>query len=138
MLPGWLLFLSAFGYILFLFAVASYGDRRSRRFGVPEGGRPLVYALSLAIYCTSWTYFGGVGLASQRGLEFTGIYIGPILAFTLGMPLIRRIVELAKSEKLTSVADFIAARYGKNSGVAMIVAIIPAFWGSISLRTSPD
>ncbi|MCF6369468.1 PAS domain-containing hybrid sensor histidine kinase/response regulator [Rhizobium halophilum] len=124
MLPGWLLFLSAFAYILLLFAVASYGDSRSRRFGVPQGGRPIVYALSLAIYCTSWTYFGGVGLASQRGLEFTGIYIGPILAFTLGMPLIRRIVELAKAEKLTSVADFIAARYGKNSAVAMIVAII--------------
>nr|CAD6425858.1 histidine kinase [Rhizobium sp. Q54] len=124
MLPAWLIFLSAFGYILLLFAVASYGDRRSRLVGVPEGGRPAVYALSLAIYCTSWTYFGGVGLASQRGLEFTGIYIGPILAFTLGMPLIRRIVELAKAEKLTSVADFVAARYGKNPAVAMIVAVI--------------
>ena len=124
MVPGWLIFLAAFGYILLLFAVASYGDRRSRRFGVAEGGRPVVYALSLAIYCASWTYFGGVGLASQPGLEFTGFYIGPILAFTLGMPIIRRIVELAKAEKLTSVADFLAARYGKNSTVAMIVAVI--------------
>lgn len=124
MLPGWLIMLSAFGYILLLFAVASYGDRRSRAVGVPKGGRPVVYALSLAIYCTSWTYFGGVGLASQRGLEFTGIYIGPILAFTIGMPVIRRIVELAKAEKLTSVADFVAARYGKNSTVAMLVAVI--------------
>ncbi|WJR68170.1 PAS-domain containing protein [Neorhizobium sp. CSC1952] len=124
MLPGWVIFGSAFAYVLLLFAVASYGDRRSRLFGVPKNGRPIVYALSLAIYCTSWTYFGGVGLASQRGLEFTGIYIGPILAFTLGMPVLKRIVELAKAEKLTSVADFIAARYGKNSTVAMIVAII--------------
>src|SRR3546814_345149 len=124
MLPGWLIILSALAYILLLFAVASYGDRRSRRFGVAKGGRPMVYALSLAIYCTSWTYFGSVGLASQHGLEFTGIYIGPILAFTLGMPIIRRIVELAKAEKLTSVADFIAARYGKNSTVAMIVSVI--------------
>ncbi|WP_117195978.1 PAS domain-containing hybrid sensor histidine kinase/response regulator [Rhizobium terrae] len=124
MLPGWIIFVSAFAYVLLLFAVASYGDRRSRLFGVPKGGRPVVYALSLAIYCTSWTYFGGVGLASQRGIEFTGIYIGPILAFTLGMPIVRRIVELAKAEKLTSVADFIAARYGKNSTVAMIVAVI--------------
>jgi Na+/proline symporter/signal transduction histidine kinase len=124
MLPGWVILLSACAYILLLFAVASYGDRRSRRRGVPKKGRPVVYALSLAVYCTSWTYFGGVGLASERGLEFTGIYIGPILAFTLGMPLIRRIVELAKAEKLTSVADFIAARYGKNSSVALIVAVI--------------
>ncbi|QRM48472.1 response regulator [Rhizobium sp. BG6] len=124
MLPGWVIVASAFGYLLLLFAVASHGDRRTRHFGVPEGGRPIVYALSLAIYCTSWTYFGGVGLASQRGLEFTGIYIGPILVFTLGMPVLRRIIELAKAEKLTSVADFIAARYGKNSTVATIVALI--------------
>ncbi|MBW6425910.1 PAS-domain containing protein [Rhizobium sp. XQZ8] len=124
MLSGWVIFVSAFAYVLLLFAVASYGDRRSRVFGVPKNGRPVVYALSLAIYCTSWTYFGGVGLASQKGLEFTGIYIGPILAFTLGMPLLRRIIDLAKAEKLTSVADFVAARYGKNSTVAMIVAVI--------------
>ncbi|MEK1902498.1 MAG: hypothetical protein AAAB19_23330, partial [Rhizobium sp.] len=76
MLPGWVIFAFALGYLLLLFAVASYGDRRSRKFGVPEGGRPVVYALSLAIYCTSWTYFGGVGLAAHHGLEFAGIYIG--------------------------------------------------------------
>ncbi|MBW9112119.1 hybrid sensor histidine kinase/response regulator [Rhizobium cauense] len=124
MLPGWVIVASAFGYLLLLFAVASHGDRRRRIFGTPPGGRPVVYAFSLAIYCTSWTYFGGVGLASQRGLEFLGIYIGPILVFTLGMPLLRRIIELAKAEKLTSVADFISARYGKNPTVATLVALI--------------
>jgi len=124
MLPGWVVVASAFGYLLLLFAVASHGDRQRRRFGAPDNGRPVVYALSLAIYCTSWTYFGGVGLASQRGLEFTGIYIGPILVFTLGMPVLRRIIDLAKTEKLTSVADFISARYGKNSAVGTIVALI--------------
>ena len=124
MLPGWIIFVSAFAYILLLFAVASYGDRKSRQKPVSNRGRPVVYALSLAIYCTSWTYFGGVGLASERGLEFLGIYTGPILAFTLGMPILRRIVELAKAEKLTSVADFIAARYGKNPAVATLVSII--------------
>ena len=124
MLPGWVIFAAAFGYLLTLFAVASYGDRRAHAKPSPDRGRPVVYALSLAIYCTSWTYFGGVGLASERGLEFTGIYIGPILVFTLGMPVLRRIIELAKAEKLTSVADFIAARYGKNATVATIVALI--------------
>ncbi|MBB2842336.1 UNVERIFIED_ORG: Na+/proline symporter/signal transduction histidine kinase [Rhizobium etli] len=124
MLPGWVIFASAFGYLLLLFAVASYGDRKNRGPGALEGGWPVVYALSLAIYCTSWTYFGSVGLAAQRGLEFAGIYIGPILVFTLGMPLLRRIIELAKAEKLTSVADFVAARYGKNPTVATIVALI--------------
>ncbi|UAY00470.1 hybrid sensor histidine kinase/response regulator [Ensifer adhaerens] len=124
MLSGSVIFASAFAYLLLLFAVASYGDRRARRKSAALKGRPLVYALSLAIYCTSWTYFGGIGLAAERGLEFTGIYIGPILMFTLGMPLIRKIIRLAKTEKLTSVADFIAARYGKNPAVAAIVALI--------------
>ncbi|MDI7862300.1 hybrid sensor histidine kinase/response regulator [Rhizobiaceae bacterium n13] len=124
MLPGWAIIASAIVYLLLLFAVASYGDRRSRMIGASNSGRPIVYAFSLAIYCTSWTYFGGVGLAANRGLEFTAIYIGPILVFTLGMPVLRRIIELAKAEKLTSVADFIAARYGKNSTVASIVALI--------------
>ncbi len=124
MLPGWIIVASALGYLLFLFAVASYGDRRSRVSGVPAGGRPAVYALSLAVYCTSWTYFGGVGLAAERGLEFMGIYIGPILMYTLGMPILRRIVELAKTEKITSGADFVAARYGKNPIVGMLVTVI--------------
>ncbi|ATN32962.1 hybrid sensor histidine kinase/response regulator [Rhizobium sp. ACO-34A] len=124
MLPGWVIFASAFAYLLLLFAVASYGDRKSRVYGVPGNGRPVVYALSLAVYCTSWTYFGGVGLAAERGLEFTAIYIGPILMFTIGMPILRRIIELAKAEKLTSGADFIAARYGKNPIVGMLVTMI--------------
>ncbi|MBM3090220.1 response regulator [Ensifer sp. T173] len=124
MLSGSVIFASAFAYLLLLFAVASYGDRRARKKSTAVNGRPLVYALSLAIYCTSWTYFGGIGLAAERGLEFTGIYIGPILMFTLGMPLIRKIIRLAKTEKLTSVADFIAARHGKNPAVAAIVALI--------------
>ena len=123
MLSGSIIFAAAFAYLLLLFAVASYGDRKARK-AVPGKGRPLVYALSLAIYCTSWTYFGGIGLAAERGLEFTGIYIGPILMFTIGLPVIRRIIALAKSQKLTSVADFIAARYGKNPAVAAIVALI--------------
>ena len=124
MLPGWTIFAAAFAYLLLLFAVATYGDRKTRQPDAATRGRPLVYALSLAIYCTSWTYFGGVGLASTMGLEFFGIYIGPILMFTLGLPLIRRIVALAKSERLTSIADFVGARYGKNPVVAAIVALI--------------
>lgn len=124
MLPGWIIVTAALGYLLLLFAVASYGDRITRVNGVPAGGRPVVYALSLAVYCTSWTYFGGVGLAAERGLEFMAIYIGPILMYTLGMPLMRRIVELAKTEKITSGADFVAARYGKNPIVGLLVTLI--------------
>jgi Na+/proline symporter/signal transduction histidine kinase len=124
MLPGWVIFGSAIGYLGLLFAVAWIGDRKARGPEAAERSRPIVYALSLAIYCTSWTYFGGVGLAAERGWEFLGIYIGPMLMFTLGLPLIRRITVIAKRERLTSIADFIAARYGKNPVVAMIVALV--------------
>lgn len=130
MLPGWLVFASALLYVLLLFAIAAYGDRRASRRLRQNTGRPVVFALSLAIYCTSWTYYGGVGLAADRGLEFLAIYIGPILVFTLGMPLIRRIVTLAKAERITSIADFMGARYGKNPAVAAIVALI-ALAGSV-------
>ncbi|MEQ8739061.1 MAG: PAS domain-containing hybrid sensor histidine kinase/response regulator [Hoeflea sp.] len=124
MMPGWLVFGSALFYLLMLFAIATYGDRSTRQRLRRTAGRPIIYALSLAIYCTSWTYFGGVGLAASRGLEFSAIYIGPILMFTVGMPLLRRIVTLAKAEKLTSIADFMAARYGKSPMVAAMVALI--------------
>ncbi len=124
MVPGWIIFAASIGYLLILFGVATYGDRVRRRRAVPRRGRPLVYALSLGVYCTSWTYFGGVGLAAVRGFEFFSIYIGAIFVFTLGMPLVRRITEIAKSEKITSIPDFMGARYGKNSAVAGIVALI--------------
>jgi Na+/proline symporter/signal transduction histidine kinase len=123
-LPAWVFITASILYLLLLFAVASFGDRSSRRRGVSPLGRPLVYGLSLAVYCTSWTYFGGVGLAADHGLEFMGIYIGPILMLTLGMPLMRRMIEIAKAEKLTSGADFVAARYGKNPIVGMLVTVI--------------
>jgi Na+/proline symporter/CheY-like chemotaxis protein len=106
-----------------LFAIASIGDRRSRRID-PSRARPLIYALSLAIYCTSWTFFGSVGLAAERNWEFLAIYIGPALVFLFGVPLLRRMIRLAKSERITSIADFLAARYGKSFAVASIATLI--------------
>ena len=120
MLQGWLVVAVALGYIGFLFVVASYGDR-ARQIG---RSRLLIYPLSLAIYCTSWTFFGSVGLASRTGYEFLTIYVGPILMIGLGAPLIMRIVRLAKAQNITSIADFIAARYGKSQAVAATVALI--------------
>src|SRR6202012_4571598 len=83
-----------------------------------------MYPLSLAIYCTSWTFFGSVGLASRTGFDFLTIYIGPVLVIGLAYPLIVRIVRLAKGQNITSIADFIAARYGKSQAVAATVALI--------------
>ncbi|MCC6779802.1 MAG: PAS-domain containing protein [Hyphomicrobiales bacterium] len=123
MLQGWTVIACALGYIGFLFVVASYGDR-TRRFGRDGRWRPYIYPLSLAIYCTSWTFFGSVGLASRTGFEFLTIYVGPILVIGLCSPLIVRIVRLAKSQNITSIADFIAARYGKAQTVAATVTLI--------------
>src|SRR6266566_1570761 len=123
MLQGWIVIAFALGYIGLLFVVASYGDR-TRRFGREGGWRHFIYPLSLAIYCTSWTFFGSVGLASRTGFDFLTIYVGPILLVGLCSPLIMRIVRLAKAQNITSIADFIAARYGKAQTVAATVALI--------------
>ncbi|TKW77830.1 MAG: hybrid sensor histidine kinase/response regulator, partial [Bradyrhizobium icense] len=90
----------------------------------------LIYPLSLAIYCTSWTFFGSVGNASRTSIDFLAIYIGPILMVGLCTPLLRRVIRLAKSQNITSIADFIAARYGKSQAVAATVALI-AIVGSV-------
>jgi len=123
MLQGWVIVAIALAYIGLLFLVASYGDRR-RRITRASSARLLIYPLSLAIYCTSWTFFGSVGLASRAGFDFLTIYIGPMLMFGLGFPLLIRIVRLAKSQNITSIADFVAARYGKSQTVAATVALI--------------
>jgi Na+/proline symporter/signal transduction histidine kinase len=128
MLQGFVV-LTALGYIGLLFVVASYGDRQRAR-GAGGWMRPLIYPLSLAIYCTSWTFFGSVGLASRNGYDFLTIYIGPILLIGLGWPLLLRVVRLAKAQNITSIADFLAARYGKDPTVAATVALI-AILGSI-------
>src|SRR3954451_15759528 len=129
MLQGWIVIACALGYIGLLFVVASYGDR-TRRFGRVGRSRLFIYSLSLAIYCTSWTFFGSVGLASRTGYDFLTIYIGPLLVIGLAAPLIARMVRLAKAQNITSIADFIAARYGKHQAVAATVALI-AIIGSI-------
>ena len=123
MLQGWIVLAIALAYIGLLFVVASYGDR-ARLLGREGRSRLLIYPLSLAIYCTSWTFFGSVGLASHTGYDFLAIYVGPVLMIALASPLLVRIVRLAKSQNITSIADFIAARYGKHQGVAAIVALI--------------
>jgi len=128
MLHDWSVIAAAFAYIGFLFFVASYGDRLSPT----QRGRAsaLIYPLSLAIYCTSWTFFGSVGFASRTSVDFLAIYIGPILMIGVCTPLLRRVIRLAKSQNITSIADFIAARYGKSQAVAAFVALI-AIIGSI-------
>src|ERR1700760_2438532 len=128
MLHDWSVIAAAFGYIGFLFVVASYGDRLSSL----QRGRAnaLIYPLSLAIYCTSWMFFGSVGFATRTSTDFLAIYIGPILMIGGCTPLLRRVIQLAKSQNIISIADFIGARYGKSQAVAATVAFI-AIVGSV-------
>ena len=88
-MQGWFVVIIAIAYVTLLFAIASLGDRALGDDAAPARPRPFIYALSLAIYCTSWTFFGSVGLASERGLEFLAIYIGPVLVFLFGFPLLQ-------------------------------------------------
>jgi Na+/proline symporter/signal transduction histidine kinase len=123
MLQGWVVIAVALAYIGLLFLIASYGDR-TRGLGREGRARLLIYPLSLAIYCTSWTFFGSVGLASRTGFDFLTIYVGPVLMIALFGSLLMRVVRLAKTQNITSIADFIAARYGKGQAVAATVALI--------------
>ena len=109
-------------YLAALFWLASWRDRSDAARLQKHSG--LIYGLSLAVYCTSWTFFGGVGTAATSGLEFLPIYLGPILVFTLGFGLIRRILLQAQAQHSTSIADFLSARYGKSASVAAMVTII--------------
>ncbi|MEZ0167217.1 NahK/ErcS family hybrid sensor histidine kinase/response regulator [Microvirga sp. TS319] len=129
MVATWAVVLSALVYLCFLFTVAYWGDNGGRRF-VQGPWRSTISALALAVYCTSWTFFGSVGLASRSGLDFLAIYIGPILVITVGHALVARVIRVAKMQNISSIADFVAARYGKSERVAAIVSLI-ALVGSI-------
>jgi Na+/proline symporter/CheY-like chemotaxis protein len=125
MLPCWLAISVFLAYLAALFAVALFGERATaRRF--PATRRKAVYVLSSCIYCSSWSYFGSVGLASRNGLDFLPMYIGPLLAFAALHPLIVRMIRLSKAQNITSIADFIAARYGKSAAVGATIATIAA------------
>ncbi len=115
MIAGWTVVLAALVYICALFAVAHWGDVAGRTLMRDARVRPTIYALSLAVYCTSWTFFGSVGLASHAGLDFLTIYVGPVLVIGLGHRLVARVVRIAKAQNSTSIADFIAAPTARAS-----------------------
>ncbi|MDF3853767.1 ATP-binding protein [Paracoccus sp. P2] len=113
----------SFGYLLLLVAVAAHGDRRAGQ-GRSLIDNSLVYALSWAVYCSAWTYFGSVGRAASGGVWFLPIYLGPMLAMLLAWLVLRKMVRIARSYRITSIADFIASRYGKSPLLAALVTLI--------------
>ncbi|SFX23667.1 hybrid sensor histidine kinase/response regulator [Marinospirillum alkaliphilum] len=123
MFAGWQLILFSLAYLLLLFAIAWQGDRAARRRQQPTS-RPWIYSLALTVYCTSWTFYGAVGQAAGGGWLYLSIFIGPILTYFFAWPLLRKIFRVSKAQNITSIADFIASRYGKWQLLAVLVTLI--------------
>lgn len=126
MLQGWIIIGASVLYLAALFAIAWYGDKRA------DAGRsiianPWIYSLSLAVYCTTWTFYGSVGRAATMGVGFLPIYLGPTLMMALWWFVMLRIIRVSKTYRITSIADFIASRYGKShllGGMVTVIAVI--------------
>jgi Na+/proline symporter/signal transduction histidine kinase len=123
MLETWVVVVAAFAYLGLLFAIAYYADQRA------DAGRsviasPYIYSLSLAVYATAWTFYGSVGRAAENGVGFLPIYIGPTLMIALWWVVMRKILRISKQNRITSLADFIASRYGKSAALGGVVTVI--------------
>jgi Na+/proline symporter/nitrogen-specific signal transduction histidine kinase len=123
MLREWVVLIVSFGYLGILFAIAYAGDKRA------DAGRsiisnPYIYTLSIAVYCTAWTFYGSVGRAAGTGFGFLPIYLGPTLAAVLWWFILRKMVRISKVHRLTSIADFVSSRYGKDPLIGGIVTVI--------------
>ncbi|MDQ7079182.1 MAG: sodium:solute symporter, partial [Paracoccaceae bacterium] len=111
-------------YVGLLFAVAWAADRRARRGQLGWMRSPVVYTLSLSIYTTAWTFYGAVGSAVRNGFEFLAIYLGPTLVFVGWWWLLRKLVRVGRSQRITSIADLLSSRYGKSAMLAVIVTLL--------------
>ncbi len=126
MLQGWVIVVTSFAYLGLLFAIAYFADKRA------DAGRsviasPYIYSLSLAVYATAWTFYGSVGRAASDGVGFLPIYIGPTLMIALWWVVMRKILRISKENRITSLADFIASRYGKSAligGAVTVIAVV--------------
>ena len=117
-------------YICILFAVAWYADRHANRndkdshWFASSRWRGIVYALSLAVYCSSWTFYGAVGSATESAWSHAPIFLGPILMFVFGWSIIKRMLAVGARHRVTSIADYIGARYGKRQSLAILVTLV--------------
>ncbi len=123
LLPTPVVIAASFAYLLALFALAAWADRRAAA-GRSVIGNAWVYALSMGVYCSAWTYYGSVGRAAAGGLWFLPIYLGPTLAMVLAWVVLRKMIRIARAGRITSIADFIASRYGQSGLLAGLVTLI--------------
>ncbi|TDL89440.1 sensor histidine kinase [Meridianimarinicoccus aquatilis] len=111
-------------YVALLFVVAFWAERRAKAGRVGWLRSPLVYTLSLSVYCTGWTFYGAVGYAARSGLEYLCIYLGPTLVMAGWWLILRKLVRIARSQRTTSVADLISSRYGKSTFLGGLVTLL--------------
>lgn len=123
MIAGWMLFLVSVAYVGLLFGIAWLGDRRPGYLG-HAWLRPAVYSLALAVYCSSWTFYGAVGTAARHGLGFLPIYLGPLLMLLFGWRIMERLALVAREQSIVSIADFLSSRYGRAQPLAALVALV--------------
>jgi Na+/proline symporter/nitrogen-specific signal transduction histidine kinase len=126
MLQGWVIVLASLAYLMALFSIAYWGDWRAEQ-GRSVIANPYIYTLSIAVYCTTWTYYGSVGRAAGSGIGFLPIYLGPTLVFSLWWFVMLKMLRISKTYRITSIADFVASRYGKSQllgGLVTIIAVI--------------
>jgi len=122
-LATWVVVLASAAYLGLLFAVARYGDRRADR-GRSVISSGVIYALSLGVYATSWTFYGSVGHAASSGLDFLPIYLGPTVTMVVWWLVVRRIVRICRRHRITSLSDFLASRYGNSTGLGALVTVV--------------
>lgn len=120
---NWLIISVLIIYLGVLFLIAYWAEVNPQSKWVNS---PYVYALSLAVYCSAWTYYGSVGVAARTGVEFLAIYLGPVIAAPLWVIIMRKIIQLSKLYNVSSIADFISLRYGNNRSIGAIVTLICA------------
>ncbi len=111
-------------YLALLFLIAFWAERNSKSKWI---NNPYIYVLSLAVYCSAWTYYGSVGIASQSGISFLTIYLGPVISLPLWILVMRKIIRVSKQHKISSIADFISLRYGNNRFLGALVTVICVF-----------
>jgi len=111
-------------YVVLLFAVAFWADKRAAAGRIGWLNSPLIYTLSLSIYCTAWTFYGAVGYAARSGMEFATIYLGPTLVMVGWWVLLRRLVRIGRTQRITSIADLISSRYGKSNLIGVLVTVL--------------
>ena len=120
-MPVWSVLIVLSCYIAALFAVAWRVDKSSKTLNTP-----LVYALALAVYCTSWTYFGAVGTAVEAGIEYLAIYLGPAIIFLIYPSVVRKIADISRKESISTLSGFLSSRYGKSQSLGALATITAA------------